>query len=252
MFLKNVGPAFILFFSILLTLVACTEGEFEKLNIRSFYYPVERLQEPLVYEYGAINNDSLGAQYWYLRTMRTDTATYFTANLYNESFEVEQFSVEEEVSNGMLQKDYFLYAFDSTGMQTRLEADIAYDNAFPFDVADSNEIFLQKMTWTFGTAPLHTTTLIRNRRYIGDREYVYKGKTYEAISFSVREVIDDFYDGHLETETSGMEVYAKGLGLVYYKKKIGDALVLEYKLKDTYTMEALEAKFSEDQEIEKE
>jgi len=204
---------------------------------------VETLQEPLVYEYRSLNNDSLGAQYWYFRTLKTDTATYFTANLYNESFEVEQFSVEEEVTNGMLQKDYFLYLTDTMGIQQRLAADIIYDNAFPFEVEDSSAVFLQKMTWTFSTTPLHTTTLIRNRRYIGEGEYSYKGKTYKTITFSLREVIDDFYEGHLETETSGIEIYAKGLGLVYYKKNIGDALVLEYELKNTYTMKKLETKF---------
>lgn len=216
-----------------------------KRNIKDYYYPIESLKEPLVYEYQAVNNDTIGAQYWYFRTLETDTATYFTSNIYNRFFEVEQFSVEEVVSNGMLQKDYFLYLFDTTGTQVRIPAEIEYENAFPFEVKDSSGIFLQKMKWTFQKEPLITTTLIRNRRYTGNGEYTYKGKVYDTVIFSVREIIDDFQDGHLETETSGVETYAKGLGLVHKKKQIGTGLVLEYELKDTYTMEVLEEKFSE-------
>ena len=59
-------------------------------------------------------------------------------------------------------------------------------------MSDSSGVFLQKMKWTFSEAPLHTTTLIRNRRYIGNDSYTYQGAQKEAVVFSVREVIDDF------------------------------------------------------------
>lgn len=227
-------------------LLSCNDPEVaDKRNVKSFYYPIEELKEPLVYEYKPTNNDTLGTQYCYFSTIETDTATYFTANIYNRFFEVEQFSIEEVVKNGMLQKDYFLYTFDTTGTQLRIPAEIEYNNSFPFEVKDSSGVFLQKMTWTLSEDPLHTTTLIRNRRYIGDSSYDYQGKEYETIIFSLREIIDDFYDGHLETETSGIEIYAKGIGLIYYKKNISKDLAIEYELKDIYTMEELEKKFSE-------
>ncbi len=224
------------------SMLSCTSDKNDKRNIKSFYYPVEALKNPLVYEYRPVVNDTLGLQYYYFQTLETDTATYFTSNIYNQFFEVEQFSIEEVVSNGMLQKDYFLYTFDTSGIQTRIPAEIEYNNSFPFEVKDSSGVFLQKMTFTLNEDPLHTTTLIRNRRYIGDQTFTYKGKEYEAITFGLREIIDDFYNGHLETETSGIEVYAKGLGLVYFKKIISENLILEYELSDTYTMEELERK----------
>jgi len=91
--------------------LACGEQGSQKRNIKPYYFPIESLKEPLVYEYQSVN-DTLGPQYLYFRTLETDTATYFTSNIYNQFFEVEQFSVEEVVGNGMLQKDYFLYVFD--------------------------------------------------------------------------------------------------------------------------------------------
>lgn len=238
------------FVSLSILCSSCTEdGEDGKLNIEAYYYPVDKLTEPLVYEYRPVNNDTLGLQYWYFRTMKTDTATYFTSNIYNQFFEVEQFSIEELVSNGMLQKEYFLYTFDTTGTQVRHPAEIVFNNAFPFEVKDSSGVFLQEMKWTFSKEPLHTTTLVRNRRYTGKTEYTYKGINYDAVVFSVLEAVDDFYDGHLETKTSGVEIYAKGIGLVYQKKNISETLVLEYELSNTYSMEVLEQKFAKENQI---
>ncbi|MFT5167399.1 MAG: hypothetical protein ACI8P3_002636 [Saprospiraceae bacterium] len=222
---------------------SCTGEKNTKKNIKAYYYPVAALKEPLVYEYRPVNNDTLGTEYYYFMTIETDTATYFTTNIYNQFFEVEQFSVEEVVSNGMLQKDYFLYITDTTGRKTRIPAEIEYGNTFPFEVKDSTGVFLQKMKWVFSEEPLYSTTLIRNRRYIGEKQYQYKGTDYDAVMFSLRELVDDFNDGHLETQTSGIEVYAKGIGLVYYKKNISKNLILEYELVDQYTMAELEEKF---------
>ena len=222
---------------------SCTEEKDAKKNIKAYFYPINALKEPLVYEYRPVSNDTLGAQYLYFSTLETDTATYLMTNIYNQFYEVEQLSVEEVVSNGMLQKDYFLYIPDSTGLKRRIPAEIEYGNSFPFEVRDSSGVFLQKMKWTFNEEPLYTTTLIRNRRYIGDKKHHFKGTEYDAITFNLREIIDDFRDGHLETETSGIEIYAKGLGLVYYKKAISENLVLEYELVDRYSMEEFEKKF---------
>ena len=96
-------PAIVLL--LMVSLYTCTKEERE--NIKEFYYPIESLINPKVYEYQSLR-DSLAPEYWYFRTMKTDTATYFTANLYNSYFEVEQFSLEEIVTSGVLQKEYYL------------------------------------------------------------------------------------------------------------------------------------------------
>ncbi len=224
---------------------ACVKSDGKK-NIREYYYPIENLMQPMVYEYQAINNDSLGSEYWYFKTHETDTATYFTGNNFNRNFEVGQFSSEEVVKNGTIQKDYVLFSYDSLGQQFQVPAEIEHGNTFPFEVKDSNSIFLQKLKWTFSENPLITTTLIRNRRYKGTAEYTYKDKTYDCVQFQLKELIDDFNNGHFEKEYGGMELYAKGLGLVYYKKVI-DQLILEYELVDIYPMEVLEQKFKASQ-----
>ncbi len=213
-----------------------------KINIQEYYYPIESLKQAMVYEYQAINNDTIGAEYWYFKTHETDTATYFTGNNFNRNFEIGQFSSEEVIKNGTIQKDYVLFTYDSLGQQFQIPAEIEYANTFPFEVEDSNSIFLQKFIWTFSENPLISTTLVRNRRYKGKTKYTFKGKIYECVEFGLLELIDDFNNGHFEKEYEGMELYAKGIGLVYYKKII-DNLILEYELIDIYPMETLEHKF---------
>ena len=57
--------------------------------------------------------------------------------------------------------------------------------------------------------------------------------------------MSDFNDGHLEKEYQGKELYAKGLGLIYYKKEIDENFVLEYELRDTFSMTKFEEKFKQ-------
>lgn len=222
-------------------LLTCAEDD--RINIRDYYFPVEQLEEGLVYEYRPVKNDSIGPSYWYYKTVKTDTALYFTGNFYEADFIVRQFFRAEIVQNGCLMQDYFLYSTDSLGQQIRFPAEIQAANAFPFAVRDSGGIFLSKLHWTFQDEPLQTTTLIRNRRYIGNDKYSFQGKEVHCVAFEVKELIDDFKEGHLEKQFSGLELYAAGIGLVYYKKEIGDNFVLEYELVDRYPMEKLEEQF---------
>ncbi len=224
-------------------LMGCGDGQ--NLNIREYYFPTEELKEiPLVYEYQPVNNDTLGSEYWYFQTVQTDTAIYFTGNYYDRNFEVGQFSSEEVVDNGTIQKDYFLFIFDTSGYQQQVPAEVEIGNVFPFEVSDSTEIYLQKMRWTFSEEPLRATTLTRVRRYKGKTTYEHKGRNYDCVEFQVNELLDDFNNGHLEKEYQGKEIYAKGLGLVYYKKDI-EGLILEYELIDTYPMDTLEKKYQQ-------
>ncbi len=227
----------------LLTFFSCNTKE-QKRDIKEFYFPSENMiEEGRVYEYKAMNNDSLPPEYWYYKSVETDSALYFTGTYYDHNFEIRQVFREEIVGNGTLMQDYFLYIPDTTGTLMSLPADIQAPNGFPFEVRDSNGVFLFKLMWTFNEEPLMTTTLIRNRRYKGDKSYSYKNKTLECIQFDLVELLDDFNEGHLERKYTGTELYAKGIGLVYYKKNVDQGFVLEYELVDMYSMDELEMKF---------
>ncbi|MBK9018265.1 MAG: hypothetical protein IPM82_31800 [Saprospiraceae bacterium] len=71
-----------------------------------------------------------------------------------------------------------------------------------------------------------------------------------AVKFNTRELVDQEETGHLELEFGGVEVYAKNIGLVYFRKDVSGQRRIEYQLKAVYSMEEFEAKFKEKLKIE--
>lgn len=233
-------------FLMVLFIVSCNSDESSKTNISNFYFPVKALKEGMVYEYQAVGDDARHPpEYWYHKSIETDSAFYFTGTYYDEQFVVRQFFRAEVVSNGILLQDQFITGTeDSTGIQSQLHAEINYANAFPFEVKDSTGVFLMQLKWVMQEEPLVTTTLTRNRRYMGKTTYKYNGAELPCVKFMLVEEVDNEAVGHLTKEYTGVEYYAKGIGLVYYKKQIDENFVLEYELKAMYPMSKLEEKFN--------
>lgn len=219
-------------------------GSADTHDISDYYYPLDALERGVVYEYQPVRVDSLPEEYWYFRSMFTDTMDYLTANYYDHNFIVRQFTTEEIVKNGALIRDYFLYTIDSMGLQSRVPAQVVGATAFPFEVRDSGGVFLTNLKWVLQEEPEISMTMIKNRRYAGKTTYDFQGKSYDCVVFDNKELVDDFNNGHWEKQYSGREIFAKGLGLVYYEKKVDDNFVLEYALRDTFDMKELEGRFS--------
>lgn len=211
--------------------------------MRPYYYPVDELQEGLVYEYRSVGTLQLEPEYWYFRSFFTDTATYLTGQYYNSRFYVEQFFREEYASNGSKMIDYILYEQDSSGQSHPNYTKILAPNGLPFEKPDSSQIFLYKLQWNDRTFPGRTTTLIRNRRFIGFEKWEWQNKKVDCAVFEVREIVETEEEGFQEIQLNGIERYAKGFGLVYYEKQLGDELLLQYSLFDRYPMKILEDKY---------
>ncbi|MEN0048525.1 MAG: hypothetical protein AAF806_15790 [Bacteroidota bacterium] len=232
---------FLIFSVGLLLLIQCRfDG---KTNIKTYYYPMHELYDGLTYEYRGINNEQLPPYYWYYRTVEQGESTYLTGMYYDYNFIPQQFIREERVSNGMLMDELFIYQTDSMDLQIQIPVDIIAGNAFPFEVQDSLGVFWYEITW-FSPVDSSINTIARNRIYKGKTTFEFKGKNYNAIEFSVRELIENEQEGVLKIELEGKEIYAQGLGLVYVSKKaIGSPFEQTYQLYDRYSMEKLEEKF---------
>lgn len=249
--MKNIIGAFFGLIYMVSLLISCRASE-DKRNIEAYYFPLTELLEGKVYEYHPVGNDTLPVEYWYYKTHDLDSGRIFTGTYYDEAFSIRQFFTEEIVANGTLMKDYFLYAFDNTGAPLLVPTEILAPNVYPFEVRDSGGIFLFKLRWTSGKDPEVITTLIRNRRYMGSAKHRFQGQVYDCVAFSLRELIDVHIEGegHSEPEYEGEELYAKALGLVYYKKEISSDVSLEYELAEVYTMAEFEKKFKQTLDVQ--
>ena len=228
-------------FFTLLGCIACANDGTK--DIRAYYFPLNKLQDGMVYEYRAVQNDSLAPNYWYFRSVVLDTGAFLTGTYYRDDLTPLQFTREQMLKNGMLLRDLYLYETDSTGKAQRTEAEIIAGSVFPFEVRDSGGIFLYNVSWQTPSDPDATMRLIKNRRYAGDTTIVWQERSYDCVVFTVRELLEHNLDGYFEREFSTVEWYAKGIGLIYYRKEITADFVLEYRLHDRYPMENLEALF---------
>ncbi len=231
---------------------SCNEPTNPIRNIKDYYFPVENLDQGLVYEYEATEDTRNPPFYYYYRTVRNAADLYLTGTYYDYDFTPQQFVREELTSNGMTLADFYFYSTDTlTGKQNQVPVEIEAKNVFPFTVNEEKPgVLLFTIKWTEPDTTQTELTLIRNRQFAGDTTYIYQGKEHEAVQFYVRELIDNNNQGHLETEYDGLEIYAKDLGLVYFEKNVSKEFIIKYKLKDTYPMTTLEEKFKNRQKEE--
>jgi hypothetical protein len=70
-----------------------------------------------------------------------------------------------------------------------------------------------------------------------------------AIFFKVKEKIEMENEGVTGQLFEGMEIYAKGIGLVYYEKKVSKEAIIAYRFVRGMKMEELEKKWEKEKII---
>jgi hypothetical protein len=216
----------------------------QKRNVEAYYLPLKALKEGLVYEYQSTNPDTFPPYYWYYRTIEQGRSTFLTGMYYDYKFMPQQLIRQLKVANGILLEEAFIYETDSNGYQIQIPMEINNGNSFPFEVKDSLGVFLYRVSWQ---SALDTSkiSVIRNRRFISITTYDFQGKSYPAIEFSVRELVEHDKEGVLTIELIGREIYAKGIGLVYVEKRALQGNYRQvYYLSNRYEMSVLEQKFT--------
>lgn len=240
--MRTIFPSFILAGILLLTVLACTTPTHR--NIRAYYYPAYQLSEGKVYGYDMTTNGQTVSDYWYFTAFLRDSGVFLAATNYDMNFQISQIVREKITESGSVARDYFLYELDSTsGKVVSVSAKLIAPDLFPFEVKDSLGVFLFNIRYKPLSDTAATLYVIRNRRFLGDGpSFELDGKQYETVRFSTREVIGNEKEGSAEIEATGEEWYAKGLGLVFFKKSYGSKGQLQrtYKLKEIFQMSELE------------
>jgi hypothetical protein len=237
--MQNIVQRCTLFLTLSFLFAACSG----KTPLEKYYFPLKKLLAPQVYEYRGVKSDAqLPIQYWYYQTIKQGDSIFFMGNLYDMAFETRQFVRETRVKNGMRLAELFIYGENARDSLVRTTAKIAQSAVFPFEVTDTNSIFIYDVQFE-NTRDSAVVRLIRNRRYVGKSEYLYKGKKYNCIDITIRERLESTKNGTIGADFTHLERFAEGIGLVYTRRDIGNGQSLEYELYDIYPMEQLEQKF---------
>jgi hypothetical protein len=225
---------------------ACGNGD--KRDISEYYFPVKELRAGKVYEYMVSQKDSVVPEYWYYHTLVRDSGLFLIGTYYDHRFQIGQIVREKITKSGALAKECHLYEEDPDpeveGGQIHTTTVIEAPNKFPFWVIDSSGVFLFKLQFHPSDDPKATIYVVRNRRFLGDApDFEFQDKMYPCIRFGLVEAIGNEKEGAAEVEGRGEEWYAKGLGLVYYKKTYGSGVFkMEARLTDIFSMAELEQK----------
>ncbi|MCS7037385.1 MAG: hypothetical protein RMJ33_07530 [Saprospiraceae bacterium] len=229
--------------SALLSLVAaCASNDYT--DVREYYFPTQELLSGRVYAYAAEMGDTTERRYWYYRTFPRDSGLFLAGTQYDHFFQINQIVREKIEPTGAIARQVLLYEPDSTG-QKRIptEAFIEADDLFPFRVRDSLGVFLYRLKYRPPSDTSAEIYLIRNRRYLGPGpDFELEGKKYPTIRFALREAVGHQAEGAAEIEGVGEEWYAKGLGLVYFRKTFGaqGQIQLAFRLRERFSMSELE------------
>jgi len=84
---------------------------------------------------------------------------------------------------------------------------------------------------------------------MGDTTFVFNKREMPAIFFKVKEKIEMENEGVTGQLFEGMEIYAKGIGLVYYEKKVSKEAIIAYRFVRGMKMEELEKKWEKEKII---
>lgn len=219
----------------LIILSACSSDL--PLDIKEYYYPVDQLQDGLVYQYISTNNGQDGLDhYWFFKAHDVDQAKHLTGQFYNHNRQTLQFFRQKITPSGALLDEYRLYTEDSIAQTIPVE--VLYNNVYPFAIADTTAVYLYKLKFT-NPQDSSINTITRNRRFGGETEWTFNEKTYPAIRMEILEQISNDLDGVLSIDLKGYEIYAKGIGLVYTERisRDGSSHMID-RLVDRVTMES--------------
>jgi hypothetical protein len=248
---KSMKKNLLLTFSCSLTLIVCLFlGGCNKNKLQNYYFPLEQLsKEAKVYEYEYRMGDTAFKMYWYYQSLIQHDSIYLVGTCYNQNFEQLMVMREERVKNGMKLVDMYFYATDKNGYAVRKQVEIEGGAAFPFEAKDSNSVFINIIKYKDVKDSTHQTTLTRNRRFLRQTLYDFKGKKLDAVEFEMKEeqAESDTKIGGIAFVSKITEIYAENIGLIYTKRYRTDSEFIESRLLDICTMSALEEKFKNHQ-----
>lgn len=201
-----------------------------KINMSSFYFPLAELQEGLVYTYSSVNMKELDDEVWFYKSIATPKDTILAGQAYSMDGRVEQLVVERRVDLGVIQDSLILYHTGPDSLDIPVSCTVGPGSVFPFyqNKADTLEY---KVAWTDPADSL-SYILRRRKAFSHDTTFLFDGRELPAVSFWTNEAVETFRKdiGTTESAWNGEEIYAQGVGLVYYRKEISPDFVKAYQL----------------------
>lgn len=192
-----------------------------------------------VYVYQPVNHLFFPAEIWHKRFAGDGQASYLYSTMLASDGDTLQKTVEKLVSSGStLTSMELLYhhggdtILSSADSVMPLRVRIIHPTTFLFGPPDSTVAAKYQIEYNEPRPDSIRVILTRMRRYTGNTTWTFKGQVYPALVYTVDETLETETEGFTTSEWQTTEIYARGFGLVYYRKAINDETVLEYELRE--------------------
>ena len=212
----------ILCLGLLLSLAACQPGGGLPIqDVKSYFYPLDSLDEGWVYAYRYEGAAEQPLEYWYYkRVPDLRDAPFLISTQYDEQGEQRAILRELLLPLGAQPKSYTIFQNDSLGnlLSRQVKLDSTRYN-FPFRLVLSDTIYYPGEL-SFSLWPDTTLTITRQTyRYFGGwTEFSYNGRKHKALrlnSWVKQSMVDETKGGNWTMDSiPGYEIWAQGLGLV--------------------------------------
>lgn len=211
-------------------------------DVRDYYFPVRDLDNKgLVYAYE--NTGTLpgpDTEYSYYLGVDVDTALHLSVTHYDPALQPRQQSREEIRNDGVYLREVTLLQNDSSGIATPIPTTLLYNKVFPFYLEDeATTPYGYRMSFNAPGQPGVVNYVTLNRRYLRDTTFVLLEKEYPALLFSLEGEVSlrDPEEGDISPQFRGYEIYARGIGLVEYRRELGtDGAALGGRLRERVGM----------------
>lgn len=196
-------------------------------DLSDYYLPTDSLpEEGMTYIYRSLK-DTLGdTEVWRHRYLGDGCIESIN---YGYDDKIAQIQYDRVTGNGVLTDSLILFFTDSIGQTQREKVRLHAANRFPFFPQDTKRAWLTHLEWWQPGDSLHI--ILQRRRYLaGDTIWRYNGQHAHVVRFRTEDTFETEETGWTHSVWTGEEWYSKGIGLVYYKRRISDHIVLEYGL----------------------
>ncbi len=204
---------------------SCSDKGLEESGLSGYYLPFQSFPpEGMTYVYRS-KLDTGNVELW--KHIPTSTTTVTSIN-YDNNQTVVQKQYEKITGQGVFVDSLRLF-FPEIGRVVDIPVKVISPNKLPFDLADSTKTWVTHLDWHQPGDSLHVV-LERGRRFAGDTTWTFDGKKLPAIIFKLTDKFETEQVGWTSSEWEGKEIYAKGIGLVYYLRQISPRMRLEFEL----------------------
>lgn len=206
---------------------SCNFSDAQTSNYSAYYFPVDDFpEEGMTYTYRNQTDRTAPPEIWRYFNRGKDLIESINYGLEDEVV-LRQF--DRIVSNGVVTDSMFLFWRDTAKVLHQIDVNIISPYRFPFEPGDSTKLWLSHIDWNQPGDSLHVV-LKRGRRFAGNTQWTMNDKSIPAVRFTTEDTFETEKDGWTSSTWTGEEIYAKNIGLVYYKRKFSDQLIIEFSL----------------------